>query len=156
MTLRIVTQNVQHGAAAQNRWAALAAEIIDLQPQLVMLQEVDWLTNPAAIRAAEWDLGMRLLVAKSRHMPTAIAWDPDRLTLRDSHTDTHHKTWHGYCLASFDVAGIDLPVPLVAISAHLQPSSAAAAAIEAQIIGTRAYRYNGLGVTGVPTGSLSP
>ncbi|RSM64024.1 hypothetical protein DMB66_21160, partial [Actinoplanes sp. ATCC 53533] len=145
MKLRIVTQNVEAGAAAQNRWAALAAAINDLQPQLVMLQEVDWLTNPSAIRAAEWDLGMRLLVAKSRHMPTAIAWDSDRLTLRDSHTDTQHKTWHGYCLASFDLTGIDLPCQFVAISAHLNPSSAAAAAIEAQIIGTRAYRHDGLG-----------
>jgi endonuclease/exonuclease/phosphatase family metal-dependent hydrolase len=146
MPLRIVTQNVQHGAAAQNRWAGLAAAISELQPQLVMLQEVDWLTNPAAIRAAEWDLGLRLLVAQSRHMPTAIAWDSDRLTLRDSRTDTKHKTWHGFCLASFDVVGVDLPRQLVAISAHLNPSSAAAAAIEAQIIGTRAYQHDGLGV----------
>lgn len=142
MRLRVVTQNVEHGAAAQNRWPGLVAAITELQPQLVMLQEVDWLTNTSAVRAAEWDLGMRLVVAKSLRMPTAIAWDPDRLTLRDSHTDKHHHTWHGYCLAAFDVTGIDLPVPLVGISAHLNPSSAAAAAIEAQIIGTRAYRYD--------------
>lgn len=146
MRLRIVSQNVEHGAAAQNRWPGMVAAITELRPQLVMLQEVDWLTNGPAVRAAEWDLGLRLIVAKSLHMPTAIAWDPDRLSLREHHIDTQHNTWHGFCLATFDVTGTDLPVPLVAISAHLTPYSAAAAAIEAQIIGSRAYRYDGLGV----------
>jgi hypothetical protein len=146
MTLRILTQNVEHGAVAQNRWAGLAAAISELQPHLLMLQEVDWLTNRSAVRAAEQDLGMRVIVGKSHHTPNAIAWHPDHLTLQDAYTDMQHDSWHGCCAGTFEITGLDLPVPLMAISALLNPNSAAGAAIEAQIIGTKAYRHGGLGV----------
>jgi endonuclease/exonuclease/phosphatase family metal-dependent hydrolase len=149
MTLKVFSQNVLFGAVAQGRWLDLVAHIRAQEAQFVMLQEVDWLTNRSAVRAAESDLDMRLLIAKSRHAPTALAWDPKVWTLLDSDTDTQDATWHGFCAGRFDLVGEEkLPVPLVVISAHFNPYSAAFGAIEAQIVGTRAYRYGGLGILG--------
>jgi hypothetical protein len=148
--LTVASLNVQYGAAADGRWPALAAAIRGIRPQLVLLQECDWLADAGPAGQAAVDLGLELVVAPSAGLPTAVAWDPRRL--RRVGCDTHYATrlHHGYCAPRFEVPGLDppLPVPLVVISTHLIPTSAEQAAAEASLVGSRAYRYGGLGMVG--------
>ena len=148
--LTVASQNVQYGAAAGGRWPDLVATIRGINPHLLLLQECDWLADAGHAKQAARDLGLDLAVAPSFGLPTAVAWDPSRL--RRTGCDTHYATrlHHGYCAPRFEVVGLDdpLPVPLVAISTHLVPSSAEQAAAEASLVGSRAYRYGGLGLLG--------
>lgn len=148
--LTIASQNVQHRAAAEGRWPDLVAAIRSVHPHLVLLQECDWLTDPAHADQAALDLGLQLAVAPSAGLPTAVAWDPRRLRLAGCDTAYATRLHHGYCAPRFDVLGlaVPLPVPLVAISTHLVPTSAEQAAAEAALVGSRAYRYGGLGLLG--------
>ncbi|MFE7125000.1 hypothetical protein [Streptomyces sp. NPDC057617] len=143
-----MSQNVQYGADQDGgRWEGIVADVRSERPQLVLFQEVDFLADPDKAEAAEKALGMLLVVAPSRNLPTAVAWDPACLELVDTETkyskaDMHH----GYCAPRFRPLGLDnpLPAPLVAISTHLTPYSAQAAAQEAQMLCARAYRYGGI------------
>lgn len=146
--LTVASQNLQHRAADEGRWPDLAAIIGGVGPQLLLLQECDWLTDAKSAVQAARDLGLELVVAPSSGLPTAVAWDPRRLHLIGCDTYYTLRLHHGYCAPRFDVLGTALPVPLVAISTHLIPTSANQAADEASLVGSRAYRYGGLGLLG--------
>lgn len=146
--LTVMSQNVQYGADREGRWDGIVKNIRDISPQIVLLQEVDFLNTPEAARAAEEHLGMRLAVAPSRNLNTAVAWNPDCLELIGVETKLNQDFHHGYCAPRFMPLDLkrELPAPLVVISAHLTPYSADAAALEAQMLCARAYRYGGIGM----------
>jgi hypothetical protein len=148
--LTVASLNLQYGAAVQGRWPDHVAIIRGVSPHLILLQECDWLADVGHATQAALDLGLTVEVAPSAGLPTAVAWDPGRLNRIGC--DTHYATrlHHGYCAPRFEVLGLDdpLPVPLVAISTHLIPTSAEQAAAEAALVGSRAYRYGGLGLVG--------
>jgi endonuclease/exonuclease/phosphatase family metal-dependent hydrolase len=149
VTLIVMSQNVQYGADKDGRWEDMVKVIRTVGPHLLLLQEVSWLADPDHAAAAEKALGLRLVVAPSKNLNTAVAWNPAALEWLDteskySATDMHH----GYCAPRFTPLGQgrELPVPLVAISTHLTPYSAEVAAQEAQLLCARAYRYGGLAI----------
>jgi endonuclease/exonuclease/phosphatase family metal-dependent hydrolase len=144
-----MSQNVQYRADRDGRWETMVKVIRGVAPHLLLLQEVDWLADRDKAEAAEQALGMRLVVAPSRRLNTAVAWDPTVLErlgtdIAYSVTDMHH----GYCAPRFNPLGLErqLQAPLVAISTHLTPYSAEVAAQEAQLLIARAYRYGGIGI----------
>ena len=145
----LVSQNVQFGAQG-SRWKGLSAQIRELEPDLVLLQEVDWLADPDAAREAGRALGMELVVAPSRNLPVAIGWNPSRFAVAGMETKYWQDLHHGYAAARLDVLGLGepLPAPLVVISTHLTPYSAQTASQEAQLLIARAYRYQALGIIG--------
>ncbi|WP_331732640.1 hypothetical protein OG613_48330 (plasmid) [Streptomyces sp. NBC_00015] len=147
--LTVMSQNAQYRADRDGRWESLIEVIRDVAPHLLLLQEVDWLADPDKAEAAEHALGMKLVVAPSRNLNTAVAWDPAVLERLD--TDTKYSATdmhHGYCAPRFTPLGLgqQIPAPLVAISTHLTPYSAEVAATEAQLLIARAYRYGGVGI----------
>lgn len=145
--LTVMSQNVQYGADKDGRWEGIVADIHSVGPQLVLFQEVDFLADPDKAEAAEGALGMLLVVAPSRNLPTAVAWDPAYLELVDTETKySKDEMHHGYCAPRFRPLGLDNPLsaPMVVISTHLTPYSAQAAAQEAQMLCARAYRYGGI------------
>ncbi|MFE2729457.1 hypothetical protein, partial [Kitasatospora sp. NPDC059327] len=144
-----MSQNIQYGADA-GRWAGLVELVREVGPQLLLLQEADHLAAPAAAGAAAEALGMELVVAPSRNLPVAVAWDPAQLRIEDVETRYTGEMHHGYAAARIAPWGLaaGLPAPLVAISAHLIPYSAQAAAVEAQILAARVHRHGGIGLIG--------
>ncbi|KPI02975.1 Endonuclease/exonuclease/phosphatase [Actinobacteria bacterium OK074] len=150
MALTVMSQNVQYGADKDGRWDGIIPEIRSVEPQLLLLQEVDWLADPAAARAAGDALGMEVRVAPSRTLNTAVAWNPAALELLDIETKYSRELHHGYCAARFRPLGLarEWPEPLVAISTHLTPYSAQAAAQEVQLLIARAYRHGGIALLG--------
>ncbi|WBP92030.1 hypothetical protein [Kitasatospora cathayae] len=147
--LTVMSQNVQYGAG-DGRWTGLVEVVREVGPQLLLLQEVDWLTDPEQAKAAGEALGMELYVAPSRNRPVAVAWDPAHLQVEDIETRYTSELHHGYAAARIAPWGIaaGLPAPLVAVSAHLIPYSAQQAAVEAQILSARVYRHGGIGLIG--------
>jgi endonuclease/exonuclease/phosphatase family metal-dependent hydrolase len=144
--LTVMSQNAQHRASAEGRWSGLVDIIRGVAPQVLLLQEVDWLADPDEAKSAAQALGMSLVVAPSRNLNTAVAWDPEYLELLDTETRySASEMHHGYCAPRFKPLGlaVDLPAPLVVLSTHLTPYSAQGAAQEAQLLCTRAYRYGG-------------
>ncbi|MER6086771.1 hypothetical protein [Streptomyces bluensis] len=164
MTLTVMSQNAQYGAHLDGRWEGLVDVVRGVSPQMLLLQEVDWLADADRAEAAEEALGMKLVVAPSHNLPTAVAWDPEHLELLDVETKySEREMHHGYCAPRFRPLGLteEWPVPLVAISTHLTPTSAQAAAIETQLVVSRAYRYGGIAVVGgdinhMPLGDPEP
>jgi endonuclease/exonuclease/phosphatase family metal-dependent hydrolase len=148
MLLTVMSVNAQHRAHEEGRWRHLVQIIKSANPDLLMLQEVDWLVSPQLQDEARRQLALSLVVGTSMGLSTAVAWRPVGLSFIG--LDTHHSLalHHGYCAPRFDIVGLPNPpkVPLVAISTHLNPYSAQTAAQEAQVVGTRAYRYGGLGL----------
>lgn len=151
MPLTAMSLNVQLGANVDGRWDAQVDLIHEVEPDFLLLQEVDWLADPNEAKAARDALGMDLFVAPSRQLNTAVAWKPQALEkvgtdTRYSATDLHH----GYALVQFKPLGLaqEWPVPFVVISAHLTPFSVEAAGPEAQLVVNRAYRYGGIGLVG--------
>ncbi|MFC5253454.1 endonuclease/exonuclease/phosphatase family protein [Streptomyces nigrescens] len=146
-----MSQNAQYGANTDGRWEGLLDVIRGVGPQLLLLQEVDWLADPDNAEAAKQALGMDLAVAPSRNLNTAVAWKPEALELLGTETKySVSEMHHGYCAPRFKPLGLsqDLPEPLVAISTHLTPYSADVAAQEAQLLCARAYRYGGIALIG--------
>src|SRR5689334_2659545 len=88
--LTVVSLNVRYRAAQDGRWPGLVAAIRGVRPQLVLLQECDWLADAGHAGQAAADLGLELVVAPSSGLPTAVAWDPGRL--RQVGCDTHYAT----------------------------------------------------------------
>lgn len=149
--LTVMSQNVQYGADEDGRWEGIVEIIRATGPQIALLQEVDFLTDPEKAAAAEDALGLRLEVAPSRNLNTAVAWDPAHLELLGVETKLSvSEMHHGYCAARFRPLGLEreLPVPLVAVSTHLTPYSAQVAAQEAQLMCARARRYGGIALIG--------
>lgn len=100
--LTVMSQNVQYGAAVDGRWGGIVEIFRATDPQIVLLQEVDFLTDPEKAAAAEDALGMRLEVAPSRNLNTAVAWDPEHLELLGVETKLSvSEMHHGYCAARF-------------------------------------------------------
>lgn len=135
--LTIMSQNVQKHAVRDGRWSKIIKVIRSVGPQILFLQEVDFLTDEDQKQAAEEALGMKLMVAPSRQLNTAVAWDPSRLDHVD--TETMYSTTdmhHGYCALQFQPRGLkrEWPAPLVAISTHLTPYSTNVAADEARLL----------------------
>lgn len=151
MILDVMSQNCQIGAREDGRWEGLVRIIREVDPDVLLLQEVDWLTDADEAEAAREALAMDLFVSPSRQLNTAVAWKPDRLErvgtdTRYSTTDLHH----GYCGIQFQALHLTTPwpAPLTVISTHLTPYSTEAAAIEAQLLVARAYRFGGIGLVG--------
>jgi hypothetical protein len=120
MPWTLVSQNAQYGALAYGRSVGGLVNVFrDVDPAVVLLQESDWLADADRAREAEEALGMRLLVAPSRNLNTAVAWDPDRLSLIDCETKYWQDLHHGYCAPRFDVG---LAAPLVLRSSGSQVS----------------------------------
>ncbi|MBP2055433.1 endonuclease/exonuclease/phosphatase family metal-dependent hydrolase [Streptomyces griseochromogenes] len=164
MILTAMSQNIQIGAHQDGRWEELVGAIRDVDPDLLLLQEVEWLAGPEQAKAAREGLGMNLVVAPSRQMNPAVAWKPGVLEWLD--TDTRYSATdmhHGYCSLQLRPLGLakEWPVPLVAISTHLTPYSVEAAGQEAQLLIARAYRFGGIGLVGgdinhMPLGDEEP
>lgn len=150
MLLTVMSQNVQYGADQDGRWDDIVDKIRALNPHAVLLQEVDFLSDPVKAEAAEKALERKLVVAPSRHLNTAVAWDPEHLELIDVDTKLSTELHHGYCAPRFRPLGLsrEMPVPLVLMSTHLTPYSAEEAAQEAQMVCARAYRFGGIAVVG--------
>ncbi|TMR07823.1 hypothetical protein ETD86_50360 [Nonomuraea turkmeniaca] len=146
--LTIISQNAAYGADTQGRWPDLVQVIRNQHADVILLQEVDWLADPKVAAQAATDLGMQIVVAPSRNLPTAVAWRPEALELIATETKYSRELHHGYCAPRFRPAGLQVDMPLVVISAHLIPYSAQAAAQEAQMLIARLYRYGGLGLLG--------
>ncbi|WP_159056597.1 endonuclease/exonuclease/phosphatase family protein [Streptomyces yokosukanensis] len=149
MALTVMSQNAQYGADKDGRWESMIEVIGRVGPHLLFLQEVDWLADPDKADAAEKALGLRLVVAPSRNLNTAVAWNPRVLELLDTETKySVSEMHHGYCAPRFKPLGLarELPASLVAISTHLTPYSAEVAAQETQLLCARAYRYGGIAI----------
>ncbi|MFF5090449.1 endonuclease/exonuclease/phosphatase family protein [Streptomyces niveus] len=159
-----MSQNAQYGADKDGRWKGMVDVIRDVGPDLLALQEVDWLRHWWKRRKAERALGMRIVVAPSRQLNVAVAWNPK--ALRHLDTDTRYSKTdmhHGHCAPRFQPLALEreLPKPLVFASTHLTPYSVEAAAQEAQLLCARLYRYGGLGlgvgdINHVPLGDDEP
>ncbi|MGW2998707.1 endonuclease/exonuclease/phosphatase family protein [Streptomyces sp. NPDC001155] len=159
-----MSQNVQIGAIHDGRWEDQVDAIRDVNPDVLLLQEVGWLADPDQREAAREKLDMNVVVAPSRQMNTAVAWRSNALEwvgtdTRYSDTDLHH----GYCSLQLRPLGLtkEWPYPLVAISTHLTPYSAELAGQEAQLVTARAYRFGGVGLVGgdinhMPLGDEEP
>ena len=92
MTLTVMSQNAQYGADKDGRWEAMIKVIREVGPHLLLLQEVDWLTDPDKAEAARQALGMSLVVAPSKHLNTARAKCPSLKTKRVSAHVLRHTT----------------------------------------------------------------
>lgn len=163
MKLTVMTLNIKLHALEEGRWPSLLGLINTVEPDLVLFQEADLLTDPEEAEKTEHALGLKLVVAPSRQLNTAVAWNPDPLHWVD--TDTRYSTTdlhHGYCAPRFmPRTDQEWPVPLVAISTHLSPFAAETAAAEAKVVIHRAYRYGGIGLIGgdinhLPLGDPEP
>jgi hypothetical protein len=153
----VVSQNVSHsglytsnGAPDPARWDGLMDTIGQRRPDVLLLQEVGRWTqdNRRPIARAEQALEMRLvgIVTTEAGGGTALMIRPDAVgweQWEDRYADLLH---HGLGVGVLRVPGMQ--VPLAAISAHLTPYSASAAAQEAQLVIARAYRYGGVGLVG--------
>jgi endonuclease/exonuclease/phosphatase family metal-dependent hydrolase len=141
-TITVMSQNAQYGARAQGRWPRLAEVLRAIRPT-ILLQEVDESADPGQASKAAAELGMRLELTPSRNLPTAVAWDGGVLEeLAGGWRPKYSRELqHGYCGPRFRVPGLD--EPLAVISTHLTPYSAQGAAIEAQMLISRAYRHDG-------------
>jgi hypothetical protein len=111
MRLTLLSLNLQHRAFEEGRWPGLASVIREQKPDLVLLQEADWLTNPDHIHTAEEDLGMEIIGAPSQNLPVGVAWRPDMLTLVDVDTVYSAQLHHGYCAPRFSTPGWLNPCP---------------------------------------------
>ncbi|GHE11342.1 endonuclease/exonuclease/phosphatase family protein [Streptomyces alanosinicus] len=159
-----MSQNAQIGANHDGRWEDKVDAIREVDPDLLLLQEVGWLADPEQANTAREKLGMNLAVAPSRQMNTAVAWKAKTLEWVDtdtrySDTDLHH----GYCSLQLRPLGLpkEWPYPLVAISTHLTPYSVEFAGQEAQLVIARAHRFGGIGLVGgdinhMPLGDEEP
>ena len=146
--LTVMSQNIQYGARAEGRLEGLYETVEAVGPDLLMLQECTDLADEQARAEFTDRTGMLIELAPSRNLPVAVAWNPARLTQDDVETRYWHELHHGYCSVHFTLPSRaePLPVPLVAISAHLTPYSANQAADEAALLAARLYRAGGIGM----------
>ncbi|WP_405814212.1 hypothetical protein OG241_06465 [Streptomyces sp. NBC_01390] len=163
MKLTAMSLNIKLHALAEGRWPAVLDLVNNVRPDLLQLQEADLLADPDDAEKTKRALGLKLTVAPSRQLNTAVAWNPKALDWLD--TDTRYSTTdlhHGYCAPRFKPrTDQEWPVPLVAISTHLTPFAAETAAAEAKVVIHRAYRYGGIGLIGgdinhLPLGDPEP
>ncbi|TDB71212.1 hypothetical protein E1264_42550 [Actinomadura sp. KC216] len=158
MLLTAMTLNFQYGGRSdtrgrpENRWPALVDIVKKVSPDLLFGQEAHgWMTDPRLQAEAEDSLGMLAKVAPSKSgAHTVIMYRPEVLEWK--HWETKYgfeESRHGFGVAVFDItADPKVTVPLTAISAHLHPSSLLRAAMEADVLVERIYRYGGMGIIG--------
>lgn len=156
-TVTIAAQNMSHnglytpnGDPDPGRWDGLMDTISHHRPDVLLLQEVGRWTenNRTPIARAEQALGMRMvgIVTTPAGGGTALMLNPDTVGWEQWEDRYASRLHHGFGVAVLRLPGLD--TPLAAISAHLTPYSATAAAQEAQILVARAYRYGGIGIIG--------
>ncbi len=156
-TMTIAAQNMSHnglytpdGDPDPGRWDGLMEAIDHHRPDVLLLQEVGRWTenNRTPIARAEQALGMRMvgIVTTPAGGGTALMINPDTVGWEQWEDRYAGQLHHGFGVAVLRLPGLD--APLAAISAHLTPYSATAAAQEAQILVARAYRYGGIGIIG--------
>ncbi|MGI5292837.1 hypothetical protein ACQEVF_57335 [Nonomuraea polychroma] len=162
--VRVFSQNVKFGALSDGRWEEQAGVIRDSGASVVLLQELDTITNPAHRQRIRDDLGMELTyslaVTPEGHKPakghTAAAWDPMIWELLKVDVDYSAKLHHSYCgvhlrrrghpvMRWSKLAGREVEAAWVFISVHLTPHSAEVAMQEAQLLISRVGRDGGLG-----------
>jgi exonuclease III len=155
--ISIASQNMSHsglylptGAPDTSRWDGLMDTIGRHQPDILLLQEVGRWTdhNRQPIARAEHDLGLRMvgIVTSPAGGGTALMIRPDTVVWEQWEDRYQAELHHPFGVGVLRLPGLDRP--LAAISTHLTPYSAAAAAQEAQLLIARAYRYDGLGIIG--------
>lgn len=164
MQLTIMALNTQYGGwqgadgRPQNRWPGMVDTITGVRPHILLLQELHgWAADPRQQANAETDLGMRALVAPSPSGGhTAVLFDTALLGWRQFETKYGAQTHHGFGVAVLHLHEPGLDVPLTVISAHLNPYSAQAAAMEAQLLAGRVNRYGGVGLIGGDINHVAP
>jgi hypothetical protein len=136
LKLVLALQNVQHGAAAGDRWRLLAGRINRAKPDILLVNEaMGWADNgEELLLRAERDLGMAALrplpPARSGHH-VAILHRPETLGApQDYRTDFSAQFEHGVGVAVWALPG--LPRPLSVTVTHLNPFSNADAFAEAE------------------------
>ncbi|PSK96220.1 hypothetical protein CLV63_112102 [Murinocardiopsis flavida] len=155
MLLRVLSQNLAYGGTADSegrpdgRWDPLMAAIAAHAPHVLCAQELArWEDHShQRLAAAEHALGLRVLggITPSRSAnPTAVMYRPGPLRWTQWETRYARELHHGLGVGVLEVDKMALP--LTVISAHLTPYSANQAAIEAQIVAARAWRYQGAGI----------
>ncbi|MEU0489973.1 endonuclease/exonuclease/phosphatase family protein [Nocardiopsis sp. NPDC006139] len=156
-TVTVVAQNMSHsglytpnGDPDPDRWNGLMAAITEHRPDILLLQEIGkWHDyNRQPLFHAERDLGLRMAghIITPAGGGTGVMINPDTIHIQQFEDRYQHMVHHGLGVAVLELPGLD--TPLAAISAHLTPYSATAAATEAQVMVARAYRYGGLGLVG--------
>ncbi|MFI0411836.1 hypothetical protein [Actinomadura sp. 3N508] len=165
MQLIVMSLNFQYAGRMDSdgrpdhRWPDQVDIIRKVDPHILLGQEAHgWGADPRLQAAAEDDLGMRAHVAPSKSgAHTVVMHRTDVLEWRHWETKYHDETRHGFGVAVFDLtADPEVTVPLTVISAHLHPSSVQKAAMEAQVLIERLYRYGGMGLIGGDINHLSP
>jgi endonuclease/exonuclease/phosphatase family metal-dependent hydrolase len=159
--LTVMSLNLRYGAG-EDRWTGMAPLIREVSPQVLFVQEaVGWADDgDNRLAIAERDLGMRGQIAPSRTgFHTGILINEKALTWGDWNTTYNHTSLHGH--AELTVTAPGFPTPLVLISAHLNPYSAALAAGEVSVLIGRAHRTGSHGIIAgdinhIPPGDLEP
>lgn len=142
-----------------DRWPQEADIVRKVRPDILLAQEAHgWGADPRLQAAAERDLDMRAHLAPSRSgAHTVLMHRTDTIGWRHWETKYADQTLHGFGVAVLDVlADPKVTTPLTAISAHLSPFSALAAAQEAQLMIARVYRYGGMGLIGGDINHCAP
>jgi endonuclease/exonuclease/phosphatase family metal-dependent hydrolase len=173
--LKIMSLNTRYGGRInadgrpEGRWPLLADLIADIDPHVLLLQElVGWRGDPRLQAAAEKDLADRDCPIRFKVAPsgtdshTAVGRRTDALDWRQFETKYSDKVENGYGVAVLLPHDAPDQAPgLTVISAHLTAYSTDAAAHEAQRMIGRLYRYGGIGVLGgdinhMPVGDPEP
>src|SRR3569833_2199886 len=140
----------------EDRWSKMSAIIREIDPHILLLQE--------AWGFAKTLPGMRMLIAPSRTGCNIGAYREDTLRLAKPRWETHlgYLTAYGFGIAAFALPGMTAApanvqdriarpegeLRLAVTSVHLTPYSAAAAAQEAQLLLSRSYRHDAIGLLG--------
>lgn len=139
--------NVCYDTDLSRDWTGIAAIVTAADPDVLCLQELyagDGMASHHQANRLATALGMDLRMAESRtRLHTALAWRPD-ITCRQWENRYVHEVHHGYALAV--LSHLDWPVDLTVASTHLTPYSTDAAAVEAQLLAARMWRYGGHGI----------
>lgn len=136
--LTVMSLNLLMGG--EERLPGLVDLVRDRAPDVLMLQEANGWADPGdqRLRDLEQDLGMRGRIAPSQtgfHTGILTTEEIEWVEWREKYA---HATFHGFSELVVTVPG--LPEPVVLLSAHLNPWSADAAAIEAQLLAGRAHK----------------
>lgn len=156
-TVTVLAQNFSHsglytpaGEPDPGRWSGLMATITEHRPDILLVQEIGkWNDhNRQPLFRAEGDLGLRMAghIITPAGGGTGVMINPNTINIQQFEDRYQGMAHHGLGVAVLTLPGLD--TPLAAISAHLNPYSAVAAATEAQVMIARSYRYRGLGLIG--------
>lgn len=159
MRIRVVAQNLQHGARADesgtatDRWPALVERLRPLDADILLLTEARGFNRHGRelLGKAQRDLGMCAapMPPSTNDLPTLLMFRPATMGFWLHCNDDHSAhTAHGFTVVTFSPPEANLPTPISFVPMHLTPYSSTAAVQEAELILTRAYRYGPLAVVG--------